>query len=250
METADKPQFTQLLTKTMGAYGKPLPEPALLKTWWEILAPYPLAVVAAAMAMYCDEEDRFEPKPVSIAKRCKQMDGRPTDDEAWAIALLSVDESDTVVWTQETAEAFAICSTVLRAGDEVGARMAFKDAYNRLVTAARLAGKPAKWSASLGWDTSKREAAVAKAVSAGLLPAPAARAMLPNYSDGTPEQEPCPAGLAMVKAELAKLQAGWKEAGDRRAAAAQAEREALQAKKQGIASQVTAYQQDQSKEGI
>jgi hypothetical protein len=250
MEATDKPQFTKLLTTSMGAYGKPLPEPALLKTWWEILAPYPLAVVAAAMTMYCDEQDRFEPKPVSIAKRCKQMDGRPTDDEAWAIALLSVDESDTVVWTQETAEAFAICSTVLRAGDEVGARMAFKDAYNRLVTAARQAGKPAKWSASLGWDTSKREAAVAKAVNAGLLPAPTARTLLPNFSDGSPESEPCPAGLAMVKAKLAELQAGWKSAADRRAAAAAAEREAVAGKKQDIASQVTAYQQGKSKEGV
>lgn len=243
METADKPQFMQLLTQTMGAYSKPLPEPALLKSWWDVLAPYPLRVVAAAMAVYCDEEDRFEPKPVAIAKRCKLMDGRPSDDEAWAIALLSREEADTVVWTSETAEAFAICAPVLGVGDEVGARMAFKDAYNRLVTAARISGKPAKWAASLGWDMGKREAAIASAVSAGLLPAPSARALLPNYSGATAVDEACPEGLAKVKAELAKLQAGWKDAAERRAAAVEAERKTVEERKQGITAQVETYKQ-------
>jgi hypothetical protein len=241
MEIAQKPQFMQLLTESMGAYGKPLPEATLLKAWWSVLAPYPLQIVMRAFAVYGDEEDRFAPVPAAIAKRCKLMDGRPSDDEAWAIALLSQDEADTVVWTHEIAEAFGICSTVLRGGDEVGARMAFKDAYNRMVSEARLTGRPAKWSASLGWDMAKREIAVTKAANAGLLPAPAVRVMLPNYSNATTEQEPCPEGLGKVKAALAEMQAGWKEAADRRAEAAQAERDAVAARKSELAAQASSY---------
>jgi hypothetical protein len=242
MEIAEKPQFTQMLTQTMGAYSKPLPESALLKAWWDVLAPFPLQIVVRAFAVYCDEEDRFAPVPAAIAKRCKLMDGRPSDDEAWAIALLSQDEADTVVWTQEIAEAFNVCAPVLNGGDEVGARMAFKDAYNRMVQDARIAGRPAKWTASLGWDVAKREAAVARAANAGLLPAPAVRAMLPNYSDAVAGQESCPEGLARVKEALAEMQAGWAAAATQRETALQAQREADAERKREIASQVAQYQ--------
>lgn len=246
MEATQKPQFTQLLKQTMGAYSKPLPEAALLTAWWDVLAPFPLQIVVRAFAVYGDEEDRFAPVPAAIAKRCTLMDGRPSGDEAWAIALLSQDEADTVVWTQEIAEAFSICSTVLRGGDEVGARMAFKDAYNRMVSEARIAGRPARWSASLGWDMAKREIAVTKAANAGLLPAPSVRALLPNYSNATTEPEACPDGLAKVKEELAKLQAGWKEAADRRAEAAQADRDAVAARKSELSAQAAAYRKERA----
>lgn len=246
MEAAQKPQFTQLLKQTMGAYSKPLPEASLLTAWWDVLAPFPLQIVVRAFAVYGDEEDRFAPVPAAIAKRCKLMDGRLSDDEAWAIALLSQDEADTVVWTQEIAEAFTICSTVLRGGDEVGARMAFKDAYNRMVSEARIAGRPARWSASLGWDMAKREIAVTKAANAGLLPAPAVRALLPNYSNATTGQDPSPEGMAKVKEALAKMQAGWKEAADRRAEAAQAERDAVAARKSELLAQVAAHRKERA----
>jgi hypothetical protein len=85
--------------------------------------------------------------------------------------------------------------------------MAFKDAYNRLVAAARQANKPAAWNVSLGWDMAKREAVVAKAVTSGLLPAPTAAALLPNYSSAPNHQAESPKGLKRLKAELAKLNA-------------------------------------------
>ena len=146
MEITEKPLFTKMLADSMGAYGKPLPQDAaLLRAWWDALAPFPLPIVDRAFKVYAMDEDRFAPVPAAIVKRCRLMDGRPTDEEAWAIALLSRDEADTVVWTQETAEAFGLCASVLDGGDEVGARMAFRDAYNRLVSDARLAGRPARW---------------------------------------------------------------------------------------------------------
>jgi hypothetical protein len=243
MDDIKKARFLQMLTKAMGAYGKPLPEPDLIESWIEMLAPYSLRVIGMAFAAYCDDEDRFPPIPAGIAKRCKQLDGRPGVEEAWAIALASRDEADTVVWTAEIAEAFGICSTVLSSGDEVGARMAFKDAYARLVSNARMMNQPVQWSASLGWDVAKREAAVTKAAAAGLLPAPQARALLPNYTDASAPLDQSPEGLAKVKAMVAELQEQWAAGAQRREAALEEERKAIAARKQAIASQVSTYQQ-------
>ncbi|WP_136420310.1 hypothetical protein [Herbaspirillum sp. ST 5-3] len=243
MEQHEKERFVQMLTKAMGAYGKPLPEPSLLSSWWEMLKAFPLRVVGMAFAAYCDENGEFPPVPAGISKRCKLMDGRPTDDEAWAIALTSRDEEDTVVWTEECAEAFAICSSVFP--DEVGARMAFKDAYSRLVSAARLSGKPVVWNASLGWDAKKRDAAIERAHVAGLLAAPTVQALLPNYSGaGAEKQDACPEGLKKVKAALATLQDGWAKAAEKRESELIAKREAESAQKAKIAEEVLMYEQN------
>lgn len=241
MQTSDKRQFIELLTTTMAAYGKPLPEGAFLKAWWDVLEPFPMEVVRASMLAYRDENGEFAPVPAGIAKRCKVMDGRPSADEAWAISLTSRDEADTVVWTAEMAEAFGLCRSILDMGDEVGARRAFIDAYNRLVTVARQDGVPAKWSVSQGWDMRKREAAITRAQTAGLLPAPVVREMIPYGGQAGVQQEPCPEGLKRVKEELAKLQDAREKMAQRRAAQAEAERQATAARKQEIAEQVAQY---------
>lgn len=243
MQATEKKQFMSMLADTLAAYGKPLPEGTLLMAWWSNLEIFPLHAVAMAFSEYRSENGEFAPVPAGIAKRCKLMDGRPTDEEAWAIALNSRNEEDTVVWTSEAAEAFAICSPVLAMGDEVGARMAFKDAYNRLIADARRMGKPVSWNASLGWDVQKREAAIKRASVAGLLAAPVVQALLPNYSTSNSASADLePEGLKRLKAELAKLQSGWAQNAERRAAEVTAEREAEARKKNEIAEQVRNYE--------
>lgn len=94
-------------------------------------------------------------------------DGRPSAEEAFG--MLPRDESQTVVWTDEIAEASSIALPLLDAGDKVSARMAFKDTYSRLVSAARDAGKPARWWVSYGHDVKGREGPVRAAIDKGLL---------------------------------------------------------------------------------
>ena len=84
-------------------------------------------------------------------------------------AVRSADEAETVVWTAEICEAWGVARTVLQLGDEVGARMAFKEAYTVLLERARRAGTPAKWTASLGFDTERRQLALEAAATAGRL---------------------------------------------------------------------------------
>lgn len=112
-------------------------------------------------------------------------DGRPGAEEAWA--LMPFYESQSVVWSDEMAQAFGICGPLLAAGDKVAARMAFKEAYTRLVAKARDAGQAVNWTPSLGHDERGRAVALRTAAEFGRitnehaasiapeLPAPSAR---------------------------------------------------------------------------
>lgn len=231
MTPADKSEFGQLLAETLAAYGKPLPEAAMVKAWLSNLAPFSIHVVRAAMRAYLDQNGEFAPVPAGIAMRCKLMDGRPGAEEAWAIALRSQDEADTVVWTAECATAFAICRPVLDSSGAISARKPFLEAYSRLVAEARAEQQPATWSASVGWDGTRRDAAVKRAIVAGLLPAPAAKALLAGPDDAKPSDAKARAQLASIKQMLAdgaaERQARLDATHDQRIAAENAEKAAL-----------------------
>jgi hypothetical protein len=190
MRPEDLSQFAAMLADVLAGYGKPLPEKAEIGIWFKQLSPFQPAVIRKAFEAYRMERPDFAPAPNGIVARCKLLDGRPDDNEAWAVAITSQDEAETVVWTAEMAEAFNLARPLLAAGDEIGARMAFKDAYKRLVDDARTANKPAQWSVSAGWDATRRQIAVEKATVAGLLAGPQPHLALPNESGlkaGRPE---------------------------------------------------------------
>jgi hypothetical protein len=204
MQKEDKPEFGKLLADVMAGYGKPLPDGVMVNVWFNMLAPFAPQVIAAAFSAYVVDRPDYAPVPNSIAARCRLLDGRPGVEEAWAIALTSRDEADTGIWTAEAAEAFALCRPVLDGGDEVGARMAFKDAYLRLVAAARAASKPAEWSASMGWDQKKRIAALMRAATAGMLRAPQATALLAGPADDPAPDNNARAQIASIRKVLAE----------------------------------------------
>lgn len=105
----------------------------------------------------------------SIIERINRNDGHLGANEAWAIALQASDESATVVITEQITNAVAAAKPILDNGDEVGARMAFIEAYKRYVDKARQQGQAAEWYPSLGWDTEKRKEVIEKAITDGLL---------------------------------------------------------------------------------
>lgn len=203
MRPEDKPQFAALLADVLAGYGKPLPEKGEINTWFNQLSPFAPSTIKQAFEAYRIERADFAPVPNGIVARCKLLDGRPDENEAWAIAITSQDEAETVVWTGEMADAFATARPLLASGDEIGARMAFKDAYKRLVGEARAINKPAGWSVSPGWDASRRQVAVQKAAAAGLLPGPQPHLALPNESGLTAAK---PEGLQKVLEAVAQLE--------------------------------------------
>ena len=106
-------------------------------------------------------------------------DGRPGVEEAWS--MVPKGEDVTVVWTEEMAKAMAAAHPLLDCGDDVGARMAFKEVYQKLCQSARDRSIPVSWSVSLGWDKGGRESAIKEAVIAGRLTAKQATIYLPEF---------------------------------------------------------------------
>jgi hypothetical protein len=237
MRPEAKEKFFILLGEVMAGYGKLL-DPATMEAWFKRLTPFEPATIRKAFDVYAAERPDFAPAPNGIAARCKLLDGRPEENEAWALALSSQDERETVVWTSEMTEAFGLCKPLLASGDEIGARMAFKDAYARLVADARAANRPPVWSVSEGWDGNRRQVAVERAARAGLLPAPPAHLMI--ESNLPPER---PEGLKRVLAEMSKLQDTWAKAQQQRDARIEAEFHAEQQEKRELDKRVRDYEQ-------
>ena len=127
------------------------------------------------------KKSKFPPTLPAFLTMCRpaSVSAWPTADEAWATALKANDENETVTWTQEICDAWAVCRPVLKGGDQVGARMAFKAAYDRIVAQANAEGRSPEWIISQGRDPEKRAMAVEAARTAGLLPAPVVEQFAP-----------------------------------------------------------------------
>lgn len=163
MTSDDFQRFADMLAKAMRQYGKPLPEAAEIEEWFGDLTPWPVSIVGASFAQCIQRQPRFSPTPASVIACCRELDGRPTGDEAWATALVSMDQEETIRWTTETAIALSACRPILSAGDRIGARRAFLDSYEKLILAARIRNFPAIWEISAGFDKDRRARVIADA---------------------------------------------------------------------------------------
>jgi len=179
MKSEHAAAFELALADVVALYDGPPLSDAALRLWWSALEPFPWPLVAQALQAHV-ARCKFAPKPADILERLETSDGRPSPDEAWAVAVAARDEAETVIWTAETAEAWGLAHTVLDLGDEVGARRAFIDSYTRLVGEARRALLPVTWSASLGSDPQRRGAALARALKRRQLPPAQVQALLPG----------------------------------------------------------------------
>jgi hypothetical protein len=130
----------------------------------EDLAGFPESAVMRALAR-CRREVKGILTIQDVVSRVD--DGRPGAEEAWA--QMPFDESQSVVWTDEMANAFGVARGLLDEGDKVAARMAFKEAYVRLVGESRDRGLAVTWSPSLGHDKNGHDAVLADAVARGRL---------------------------------------------------------------------------------
>jgi len=181
MQKSDASNFRARLVSMMGLYSREI-DIELQRTWWRALAGYDLRDISSAMDCYVTSPSgHYAPGPGDLIDLMRKQSGHISAAEAWALALLSTDESETVVLTQQIAQALEVARPCIDAGDKYGARLAFVSAYERLL----LSAPPVPtWYASLGDDAAGRSAALRKAADDGrisreyvdkLLPAPAAQ---------------------------------------------------------------------------
>lgn len=199
------------------------------------LSSYPRAVLAQALSRVRTEHTgRLTPK--AILDRIDEAMGRPGANEAWAVAVVALDERNTVVWTDEMAHAWGAAKPIAEGGDMVGARMAFIAAYERLVRTAREERRLPSVMVSEGWCQEGRKAAIEKAVQLGYMPPSEAQQYLP-----APAAEPWMAAMLLAGQAVAACKAPPEIAerltvlreelaeGDRRRARERAERIAAEA---------------------
>jgi hypothetical protein len=151
-----------------------------LEMWWEALRHFPVGTVKASAARHL-KTSHFKPHLADIVRGCEaQIEGQWLGaDEAWS--LMPKSESDSAMLTDEIAQAMAAASTLLEDGDKVAARMAFKDAYNRLVEKAKVEGRAPRYFPSFGGDPLGRVTMLGNAVQKGQITLDAATAALPEY---------------------------------------------------------------------
>lgn len=237
--------FASRLDAVYAVYGKSVPAETKAR-FFSFLARFSLEEVQTAMAAHVLDTSRgqFPPKPADLIAQIEghtANDGRPGGDEAWAIAIRSCDENETVETTPEIMEALAITRPVLALGDKVGARKSFLEIYSRLVAEARSAGRPVAWTLSLGWDQAQRETAVRDATASGRLQTSFAALLLPPATKSEPMTPATTANRAQLKAVLATLSPGSKRARHTAEARSAAERERLAEKKNIMAKKVQQY---------
>jgi hypothetical protein len=179
MNDSEKREFSQLITATMKTYRVEA-DAEVIRVWWGVLSRYPMEQVRAGFSRFVSSKDsKFPPVPAHIVEAIEMAspDGRPGADEAWA--LYPHDEAQSAVITDEIAEAMQAAASLLDYGDRIGARMAFKDSYERIVARNKAAGIPVRWFPSLGTDHAGRDMAINQAVKAGRLSHDHAKSLLP-----------------------------------------------------------------------
>jgi len=134
------------------------------------LSQYPENAVLTALVK-CRRELKGKLTISAVIDRIDAGDGRPTGNEAWAIALMGFDESRTIVTNQEIGEAMSFARPIMNTGDTTAARMAFRDAYDRIVAKNRENKVSPGWFPSLGTDAGQRNDVIKEAISTGRLEA-------------------------------------------------------------------------------
>lgn len=210
MTRSDLPEFSAVLDSVclLQSRGQYTPSDVSTMLFFAAVKDYPLADVRRALDVHV-AASKFPPTPSEVLERLQSLDGRPDAEEAWAVALSAEDDERTVVWSAEMAEAWGIARCVLP--DRVGARMAFKVAYERLVAESRTQRRPTTWQATLGFDPAGRAPAIRAAEALGrhiptgehlrALPSPNAAAALLTGEDRSGATSPAAtAALARIRA--------------------------------------------------
>jgi hypothetical protein len=181
MNTSEKKEFNNLLIGTFEVYVTKL-TPASIMIWANSMDKYSFSDLKNALS-YHIQSSPFAPKPSDLIHIIQAQDGRPSADEAWG--MIPRNESVSAILSQEMLTAMAAAQPLLNEGDQVAARMAFKESYSNLVNSARQTSRPVEWFPSLGDDKYGREAVVKEAIRLGRISETHGKKLLPQITNWT-----------------------------------------------------------------
>ncbi len=156
--------FVQWITDQVAALGLALGDEVSaerLLVYAEDLCDIPEERLASAFQRARREYEYPKLPPIAYIRRLAgsmgESDGRPGPEEAWArMPKGERMEEDSIIWCDEERAAYAACRSLLVQGDQIGARMAFKERYERELAEARAQKRAAFWSVSAGLDVEQR----------------------------------------------------------------------------------------------
>jgi hypothetical protein len=150
--------------------GQREPDAATVEAYFDLFPAVALPTMLRAIKahMLDAERGKFPPRPADLTHQLQQLDGHPDPDAAWAIACGAADEDATVIWTPAIAQAWGEASALYRK-NPVGAALAFKSVYAKLVGIERAQARPANWHPSLGFNKAMAKAALEKGIADGLI---------------------------------------------------------------------------------
>jgi len=180
MNKSDFDQFGPVWRAACEVYNV-TPTDAALGLTFRVLEKYELHDIKVAIADYL-ATGHYPPKPADIVSRLNSVDGRLSADEAWSKAIIFFDSGRSVVMNDDIAQSVAEAEGIYLDGDKVGARMAFRAAYDRNVMESRKLGKPVTWWPSLNdqGDEPEKRAVLELGVVEGLLTAQSVAKLLPS----------------------------------------------------------------------
>ncbi len=174
---SEKDDLSRLITATYEVLGQAASAAAVNMMVGD-LAEYSVDAINNALTK-CRREVKGRFNLAEIINRIDSDDGRLSANEAWALACSLQDEAASGACTNEIMAALDISKDC---HDQVAARMAFIEAYKRIIDIARNEGKPSQWFMSLGHDKAGRVPAIEKAVAAGRISQDRAQQLLPGHT--------------------------------------------------------------------
>jgi len=161
MQASEKMEFAEIIARLYERYKRPQPSVGLVGEWFDDFADWTLEQFKWALAQH-RKTSEFMPEPKNLFAIRDQAEGVLSAQEAWNVALASLDEEMTVVVNQEILEALGAAKEILATGSPSLAADAFKTAYKRIMD-TRPPGRQ-KWTVSLGHNIEGRDDVVRDAV--------------------------------------------------------------------------------------
>lgn len=169
-------KLLEIIAATAELMGTQL-SPMALAVMAKDLQSYDVELVMQALSNVRKNANRFNLAAIIAEIEALKPDGRLGAEEAWA--SYPHNEADSAVITDEMAEAMRVAHPLMLDGDNIGARMAFKEAYLRIVKNNKANEVKPRWFPSLGHCKEGREQVLKEAVEKGRLTNDHAMSLLP-----------------------------------------------------------------------